>query len=210
MKRTCTSCGNSVDEKDGLELTDGRFFCKPGGCQEKFLIGVYEEKVKPDLVRQNEEVLSRMESGVCDTCNGKVTSPNGYLLTTREVVSTPRYWRHYYQFHQGQMVSLGVLSYEDFCRNPLLRASVVNTMAGQRTAWMVCENCISMFGVDREKTHTYAMHWWQNKAFQPPGTGSVSIAEVNLGVAGGISHSADTGNSIAVEPARKWWEFWKK
>lgn len=208
--RTCTSCGNTVDEKDGLELTDGRFFCKPGGCQERFLIGVYETKVKPDLIRQNAEILSRLESGVCDICNGKVTSPDGYLLTTKEVISTPRYWRHYYQYHKSQLVSMGVLSYEDFCRNPLLRASFVNAVAGQRTPWMTCENCISMFEVDREKARAYAKQWWQKKTFQPPGTGPASLFEINMGDAGMMFPTAGTGKPSAIEPTRKWWEFWKK
>src|SRR5215467_8016025 len=39
------------------------------------------------------------ESGVCDVCNAKVANPNGYLLTTRQVVGTPGYWRHYYETH---------------------------------------------------------------------------------------------------------------
>jgi hypothetical protein len=45
-----------VDD-DGLELTDGRFFCKSGGCQTQFLTGVYESEVKPDLLRQGGIIL---------------------------------------------------------------------------------------------------------------------------------------------------------
>lgn len=29
---------------------------------------------------------------VCDVCNANLESPNGYLLTTRQVVSNPAYW----------------------------------------------------------------------------------------------------------------------
>ena len=210
MIKICTSCGNGVDEEDGLVLTDGRFFCKAVGCKEKFLIEIYEEKVKPHLIQQNAEILSRLISGVCDVCNGKVTSPDGYLLTTREVVSTPAYWQHYYQYHNSQFVTLGVLSYEGFCRNPRLRVSCVNAVAGQRTPWMVCENCISKFAVDREKARSYAMQWWQDKAFQPPGTGPASLSEVNLGVVGGLFPSAGMRKPPVLEPTGKWWEFWKK
>jgi len=60
--RTCTSCGNSVDEKAGLELTDGRFFCQANGCQNRFLVGVYENEVKPGLLRQNAGIILSMQS----------------------------------------------------------------------------------------------------------------------------------------------------
>jgi hypothetical protein len=56
MKK-CDSCGKMVAEDNGLELTDGRFFCRSGGCQERFLIGVYECEVKPDLLRQGGVVI---------------------------------------------------------------------------------------------------------------------------------------------------------
>ena len=208
--RTCSSCGNTVDEKDGRELEDGCFFCKAAKCEEKYFIETYETRVKPHLIQKNEEILSRLASGVCDICNGKVTSPDGYLLTTKEVVSTPKYWQHYYRYHKGEFKAMGVLSFEDFCHNPLMRASCVNTVAGQRTPWMACENCISMFDVDREKTRVYARQWWQNKAFQPPGNGPALLSEINMGDARLIFPMAGTGKPFAIEPTRKWWEFWKK
>lgn len=129
---------------------------------------------------QHDEVV--VESGVCDICNRKVPSPDGYLLTTREVVSTPKYWQHYYQYHRAGFQSIGVSSYEDFCRHSLLRLSCGDALAGQQTPWIVCENCIAMFDVDREKTRGYAKQWWQSRrAFQPPGTGSAPLSAINMG-----------------------------
>lgn len=58
MTKICSSCGRTVDDDDGMELTDGRFFCQSGGCQTKFLNGVFEEEVKPDLLHQNEQILA--------------------------------------------------------------------------------------------------------------------------------------------------------
>jgi len=55
--KECASCGKSVADDDGLELTDGRFLCRSGGCQTRFLTGVYESKVKPDLLRQGGIIL---------------------------------------------------------------------------------------------------------------------------------------------------------
>jgi len=208
--RTCSSCGNTVAEQDGRLLEDGRFFCNEAKCKEKFFIETYELKMKPHLIQQNAEILARLGSGVCDICNGKVTSPDGYLLTTREVVSTPAYWQHYYQYHKGEFDVLGVLSFDGFCQNPLLRASCVNAVAGQRTPWMVCENCISKFAVDREKTRAYARQWWQNRAFQPPGNGPAALSEVNMGVSVGSFPSAGMAKPLAFQLTKQWWEFWKK
>lgn len=135
--------------------------------------------VQPSQPRHDEAIS---ESGVCDVCSRKVSSPDGYLLTTREVVSTPKYWQHYYQYHKDEFVSMGVSSYQDFCRNPLLRASCGEMLANQQTPWLVCENCISMFNVDRERARSYAKQWWQSRrTFQPPGTGPAPVSAINMG-----------------------------
>lgn len=211
MTKICSSCGRTVDDKDGMELTDGRFFCQSGGCQTKFLNGVFEEEVKPDLLRQNEKILAKAESGVCDICNGKITAPDGYLLTTRQVVSTPAYWQHYYRTHQSEFTGLGVYSFTDFCSNPLLRPAVIQTMAGQRTPWMVCGNCIAMFAVDHNQMHEFAEKWWQDKSFQPPGTGAASTLDVNMGSGVSLPNSGKPATPLDfLKPEKKKWQFWKK
>ncbi len=122
------------------------------------------------------------ESCACDICDTKVSRPNGYLLTTREVVSTPNYWQHYYQYHKDEFAFMGVNSYRDFCHNTLLRTSCCQALAGQRTPWIVCDKCISMFNADRKKTRNYAKKWWESsRTFQPPGTGPAPLSEIKMG-----------------------------
>jgi hypothetical protein len=159
--------------------------------------------------RRHEEVV--VESGCCDICSTRVSSPDGYLLTTREVVSSPKYWQHYYQVHKSEFESMGVLSYEGFCRNPLLRTTCGEVLAGQRTPWMVCENCISMFDIDCEKARSYAKQWWQSgKTFRPLGTGSAPSSVINMGDARVVPSTAETGKHPVTVPTKRWWEFWKK
>jgi len=55
--KTCTSCGRTVTDDDGLALNDGSFYCKSGGCQKKFLDGVFEKEVVPDLIRSGGKVV---------------------------------------------------------------------------------------------------------------------------------------------------------
>jgi hypothetical protein len=55
--KTCTSCGRVIADDDGLELTDGSFYCKSGGCQKKLLDGVFEKEVVPDIIHSGGRVV---------------------------------------------------------------------------------------------------------------------------------------------------------
>jgi hypothetical protein len=50
-------CGRSVPDGDGMELTDGSFYCISGGCQKKFLDRVVAEKVIPDMISSGGKVV---------------------------------------------------------------------------------------------------------------------------------------------------------
>jgi len=55
--KTCSMCGRIVPDGDGMELTDGSFYCISGGCQKKFLDRVVAEKVIPDMVSSGGRVV---------------------------------------------------------------------------------------------------------------------------------------------------------
>ena len=55
--KTCSACGKAVSNEDGLQLTDGRFFCTSGGCKKRFLDQVVEEEVVPDILRSGGRVV---------------------------------------------------------------------------------------------------------------------------------------------------------
>lgn len=139
-----------------------------------------EESENQAVEKSHDDVIT--ESVVCDVCNRKVFWGNGYLLTTKQVVSTPQYWEFYVQLHKDKFSEFGVTSYEAFINNPLLRISVGKALAEQSTPWMVCNECISMFNVDLKKTMDYAKRWWDSKRnFSPPGTGPVPLSVINFG-----------------------------
>ncbi len=117
----------------------------------------------------------------CDVCNGNVTSPNGYLLTTTQVVGTPGYWRRYFQMHRHELASYGVTSYEAFCRHPVLASSCGSALCAQRTPWLVCDGCIALFAVPRETARRYAEQWWNSgQTLRPPGTGAAPASAIRL------------------------------
>jgi hypothetical protein len=89
----------------------------------------------------------------CDICLRRVRAGTGYALTTKQVVTNPTYWEYAFK-HQWSYVgksvdSLGVSSQE------VLR-SLAQQMASSGTPWLVCDSCIELFKVDRERTHELA------------------------------------------------------
>jgi hypothetical protein len=128
--------------------------------------------------------MSANATGVCDICGAGISSPDGYLLVTRQVVSEPKYWQHYYRQHADEFAMLGVGTFEAFKNNPALRAQCAKTLAGQSTPWMVCSVCIGMFPVDQPARQRDAVEWWRTGgAFQPQGNGPAPLSLVKMDMA---------------------------
>lgn len=122
------------------------------------------------------------ESGVCDICTQGIFRPSGYMLTTRDVVGTPAYWKHYCQYHRSDLAGMGVSSFDDFCGNQHVRTSCAEALAGQSTPWLLCEQCIQMFTVDRDQARSHARRWWESgRKYSPPGSGPAPLSSVNMG-----------------------------
>jgi hypothetical protein len=125
--------------------------------------------------------MSAKSSGVCDVCGAELSSPNGYLLVTRDVVSEPRYWEHYYRQHEGEFAILGARSYKAFKNNRRLRSRASETLASQATPWLACESCIGMFNLDRQVARRHGEAWWKSGGtFAPPGVGPAPLSDVNM------------------------------
>lgn len=105
--------------------------------------------------------MDRCEAA-CDVCGNLVTSPNGYLLTTTQVVQSPPFWRHYYDTHGPDLTSLGIVTYDIFCDHPLVMAAIAQMIIRQARSWLVCENCVGMFSVDCGLAGQLAQKWWQS------------------------------------------------
>jgi hypothetical protein len=122
------------------------------------------------------------ESGVCDVCSAKVVNPGGYLLTTREVVCTPAYWRRYCEVQKSELQSMGIGDFEAFRRNTKVRDTCAKAMADQVSNWMVCDGCIDLFQVNKSVARAYARRWWESKkTFRPAGTGAAPLSAVDMG-----------------------------
>ena len=114
--------------------------------------------------------------GVCDVCNKGLGEKEGYLLTTLEVVSTPGYWKKVFSSSAGSMMAMFGMSDDSS------KAQFASQMASQSTPWMICNDCISIFPVDKAQTRQYAIRWYESGGtFAPPGSGPVPLSRVNMG-----------------------------
>lgn len=112
---------------------------------------------------------------VCDVCNRELGEKEGYLLTTLEVVSTPGYWKKAFSGPMSAMISASGVIDDSF------KTRFASRMASQTTPWMVCNDCIDIFTVDKAKTRQYAIRCYESGTFTPPGSGAVPLSKVNMG-----------------------------
>jgi len=116
--------------------------------------------------------------GICDVCNLGLGEKEGYLLTTLEVVSTPGYWK---KVLSGPM-ALSTLSWDGVTIDDSLKANYAEMMASQKTPWMICNECIGIFKVDKARARDYAIRWYETGGtFNPPGTGPAPLSAVDMG-----------------------------
>lgn len=128
-----------------------------------------------------------IERKQCDVCLQGVSRPDGYLLTTSQVVASPEYWRAYYELHAAECSKLGIDTFDSFCRaQPALGTGP--TIAAMPTPWLVCDKCISYFSADRDEAREHAKQWWQSWkwwrmrcTYEPPGNGHAPLAAIDMG-----------------------------
>jgi len=121
-----------------------------------------------------------MNEAKCDICNAAISEPEGYLLTTTQVVRSPRFWLDYYRRHQAKFATMDISSYDAFL-NSSECATLTERITQDATPWLVCKQCVHLFEVDQQQAWVYVRHWWESgRTFTPPGIGPASLAEVRL------------------------------
>jgi hypothetical protein len=110
---------------------------------------------------------------VCDVCNANLESPDGYLLTTRQIVSNPAYWKKAFS-RLGELSSLGA----DL---QMLKGGLAEQQAKMIKPWLVCADCAGLLGQATSEAREYARLWWSTgETFVPPGSGPVPLSEVRF------------------------------
>jgi hypothetical protein len=120
----------------------------------------------------------RSGAGACDICARPIASPDGYLLITDTVVSTPAYWKRV--LPEMPRNTLGA-SYQSHPRLALQMIELRQMAAAEQLSWMACEGCIALFDVPADQPREWAQLWWATAGnFAPPGSGAVPPERVAL------------------------------
>lgn len=135
--KTYSSCGRIVADEDGLELTDGRFFCKSGGCQKSFLDRVVDEEVIPDIIASGGKVVRMVDSEKPAIKNEPVVIRSGASQSSsscegcHKVQVAGDYYRFYYGRKTGSSF-LNILSPFGYNSPPVIK--------DQASVW-ICRKC---------------------------------------------------------------------
>jgi hypothetical protein len=114
----------------------------------------------------------------CDVCSNILEDfKDGYVLTTTQVTTSETYWEFAFTHQWSPADRLypegkGLLS-------------LVMQQAGHETGWLVCEDCIQLFNVDRKVAKDYAKRAWRHRKDPnwPPGGGPADPVLVALAAA---------------------------
>ncbi|TVQ04895.1 MAG: hypothetical protein EA381_00035 [Planctomycetaceae bacterium] len=137
-------------------------------------------EVKPGKSRSHAKVSARSPFP-CNACGRELSSPDGYLLTTKEVVGSQRFWQHYFHQRYDDLGSRLIYNYRDFSRDKSIREFYVDPLAAQKKPWLFCGECVRMFSIDRKRAQFHAKLWWESdQTFSPPGNGAAPAAAINL------------------------------
>lgn len=157
----------------------------------------------------------------CDVCSKEIQSGDGYVLSTTQVVTNPRYWEFYFrQVYPQQMDAVGQ-------KGERLLALVFRR-AADNTGWALCGSCVRMFSVNRRKARDYYMIWEMTRQL-PSSFGTadshraIKAAEKGWKRVFGTKQIWDSGDPSTLMFAsvhalrrakemkgKKWWQFWKR
>jgi len=185
--KPCTECPNCGSETRWTLIDEGEAAAARPGVKNPGFLGSLRGSwgSKPVAVAVEsppEHGTSTVESVLCDVCNESVFRPDGYLLTTSDIVRTPGFWKKYFATHKQEFAAMGVSSFGGFCANHRVSGPCLSDIARNRSPWMVCPDCVRVFDVNREQAHAHTLRWWESKRkFLPPGNGPAPITMVNLG-----------------------------
>jgi len=108
----------------------------------------------------------------CDICNKPVPRGEGYILTTQQVVYSPAYWEHTFKQRWP-----GIPMERVEPALPLL----AQRQAAQQSDWLVCNECIFVFDIDRKQARRYRQEYRATgKAPLIPGAGAADMTQAAM------------------------------
>ena len=110
----------------------------------------------------------------CGICKSRMEYEEGSVLTSSQIVTSNAFW-------DKLMVEPETLSYtkahfeSQDATATKMRGMIFNKYSEKDQAWIVCDSCVEMFDVEKEKVREHARIWWEtDKTFRPPSCGKAS------------------------------------
>jgi hypothetical protein len=104
------------------------------------------------------EIDDRMRY-VCDCCLTSLQEPNGYLLRTYEILKSASYWKFLFNTNEYGVDQTGLDK----------RVESFKVVASFTSPWVICDECIDKFDVDRTENKEYMNNWISKKGkYTPP------------------------------------------
>jgi hypothetical protein len=109
----------------------------------------------------------------CDICSKEMSSNEGYILTTTQVVLSPGYWRRMFRLLEAGAAG----NTRDQAEAAL--PQFVQRVAGSTTDWMVCEECMNFLDIDHKTPRKYFVEYASTgRAPSIPGSGKTDLTRV--------------------------------
>jgi len=112
----------------------------------------------------------------CTITKEPIESGYGYLLTTSQVVSSPKYWDMI--MTEPETMSYTVSHFRNQPSGTQMRHMIFEKYSGIEKPWMISDSCINLFeSVDRSQARENAKRWWENAGnYTPENSGPAAIA----------------------------------
>jgi predicted Zn finger-like uncharacterized protein len=110
----------------------------------------------------------------CDICSSEINPRRGYILTTKQIISDPGYWKRVFELMAG---------FEDQIENGL--PGFVQQMAGSESDWVICKECMSSLSANKSKAKKYFQEYQRyGKRPSIPGSGPAMAEQAALVASG--------------------------
>jgi hypothetical protein len=117
----------------------------------------------------------------CDVCGHPLERLPGFVLSAKQIVSTPYYWQVRYEHNKARWAEAGISSFDQYRRDQNVRESEVRLILTLGISWLVCDACIPHFAVDRDRSGELAGQWWRTGGIEVPSNWAGSPSDVNMG-----------------------------
>lgn len=91
----------------------------------------------------------------CDICSSHTPASHTYALQTKTVVTNSEYWTKTIKLAEKKGLRIPT--------TPLEILQLVVQVAGQKSMWIVCDNCAAIYQFDRIIAQQVAQTWWRER-----------------------------------------------